>query len=172
MKLYRAKIPAIAKQVIDVLVADGDIEVQPERREEAEKDLIAIMEEFRRRDMELRDRVRDQMAIQKISYDEYGRTLKSAAENGEHPVGDDIERFLCRQFLENMLISPNIEEVYEEDKVLHRKIMDVLRGNDVNEAEIREEAVGKIKNVREGTVEYEIALQNAVKDVKKRRGLF
>ena len=36
---------------------------------------------------------------------------------------------------------------------------------------IRQEAIGKIKNVAEGTVDYEIALQNAVKDVKKRRGL-
>ena len=49
--------------------------------------------------------------------------------------------------------------------------MEVLRGHDVDEQEIRAEALTKVKNVREGTVDYEIALQNAVKDVKKRRWL-
>ena len=161
MKLYRAKIPEIASEVIERLSADGDIEVLPERREEAERDLIAIMEEFRRQDFALRDRIRDYMAVPK----------KRLAEEMDHPIGDDIERFLCRQFIENMMITPNIEEVYEEDQVIHRKVMEVLRSHDVDEREIREEAVTKIKNVQEGTVDYEIALQKAVKDVKKRRGL-
>ncbi len=171
MKLYRAKIPEIASEVIERLSADGDIEVLPERREEAERDLIAIMEEFRRQDFALRDRIRDYMAVRKVPYNEFGRTKKRLAEEMDHPIGDDIERFLCRQFIENMMITPNIEEVYEEDQVIHRKVMEVLRSHDVDEREIREEAVTKIKNVQEGTVDYEIALQKAVKDVKKRRGL-
>jgi len=171
MKLYRAKVPVIAREVIERLSADGDIEVLPERKEEAERDLIAIMEEFRRRDMQLRDRIRDYMAARKVPYSEFGRTKKRMAEELDHPVGDDIERFLTRQFIENMLITPNIEEVYEEDRVIHKKVMEVLRSHHVDEREIREEAVSKIKNVREGTVDYEIALQKAVKEVKKRRGL-
>lgn len=172
MKLYRAKIPAIAKEVIDLLAAEGDIEVVPERREEAEKDLIAVMEEFRRRDMDLRDRVKDHMAARHVPYEAFGRTLKGVADESEHPLGDDVERFLARQFVENLLISPNIDEVFEEDRVLYKKVISVLKSNDVDEREIREEALGRIKNVKEGTVEYELALQDAMKDVKKRRGLY
>jgi hypothetical protein len=171
MKLYRAKIPVIAQEVIERLSADGDIEVLPERKEEAERDLIAIMEEYRRQDFALRDRIRDYMAARKVPYSEFGRTKKQLAEQMDHPIGDDVERFLCRQFIENMMITPNIEEVYEEDQVIHRKVMEVLRSHHVDEREIREEALTKIKNVQEGTVDYEIALQRAVKDVKKRRGL-
>ncbi len=171
MKLYRAKIPVIAKEIVDRLSTDGDVEIEPERREEAEKDLIAIMEEFRRRDLELRERVREHMATRSIPYSEFGRTRKRIAEQMDHPMGDDIERFLARQFIENMLISPNVEEVYEEDAVIRRKLLEVLGAHNVNEQEIREEAMGKIKNVREGTVDYELALQNAVKAEKKRRGL-
>ncbi len=171
MKLYRSKIPVIAKQVVDRLVEEGDIEVLPERREEAEMDLTAIMEEFRRRDMQLRDNLRDHMAARKIPYSEYGRSRKQMAEETGHPTGDDIERFLTRQFIENMLISPNVEEVFEEDQVIHKKVMEVLRSHDVDEREIREEAISKVKNVRQGTVDYELALQDAVRAVKKRRGL-
>ncbi|MBX2803604.1 MAG: DUF507 family protein [Myxococcales bacterium] len=171
MKLYRAKIPFIAKEIVDRLATDGDIEVVSANREEAEKDLAAIMDEYRRRDMELRERVREYMSNRNIPYSEFGRTRKRIAEQMGHPMGDDVERFLARQFIENLLISPNIEEVYEEDQVMHRKVMEVLRTHDVDEREIREEAMSKIKNVQEGTVDYEIALQNAVKAEKKKRGL-
>ena len=171
MKLYRAKIPAIAQQVVDRLVAESCIEVRPERREEAERDLAAIMEEYLRRDGELREQIRDHMADQHIQYSEYGRTRKKIADELGHPLGDDVERFLCRQFIENMMISPHVEEVFEEDRVMYKKVMEILKENDVDENEIREEAASRIKNVAEGTVDYEIALQDAMKAVKKRRGL-
>ena len=172
MKLYRAKIPAIAREVLEVLASENDIEIQPENRPEAEKDLVAIMEEFLRRDNDFREAVRDYMAARNIPYDQYGQTRKQLAEQQDHPLGDDVERFLCRQFIENMLISPNIDEVFEEDKVMYKKVMGVLRSHDVDERAIREEAESKIKNVKEGTVDYEIALQNAMREVKKRKGLF
>jgi len=171
MRLYRAKIPQIAKDVITTLEADGDIEVLATDREEAEKDLIAIMEEYVRRDMSLRDQIRDHMAHRKIPYNEYGRTKKRMAEEMDHPIGEDVERFLGRQFIENMLISRFIEEVYADDSDMYKKVLGVLRGHHVDEREIRDEAVAKIKNIDEGTVDYEIALQRAVRDVKKRRGL-
>ncbi len=171
MRLYRAKIPTIAKDVIDTLCADGDIEVAPESREEAEADLVAIMEEFTRRDAAFRNQIRDEMANNNIPYDRYGKIRKQMAEEKSHPIGDDIERFLCRQFIENMMISRFVDEVYEEDRLIYRKVMGVMCSHDVDEREIREEAQGKIKNLREGTVDYEIALQSAVRDVKKRRGL-
>lgn len=171
MKLYRAKIPAIAKAVLERLSAEGDIELRAEARDEAEKDLAAVMEEYLRRDNELRERIRDEMAEQSIPYDEYGRTRKRLAEEVGHPLGDDVERFLCRQFCENLLISPNIDEVFGEDRVIYKKVMEVLKSHDVDEGEIREEAIARIKNVQEGTVDYEIALQEQVRQVKKRRGL-
>lgn len=171
MKLYRARVPIIASQAIERLSADGDIDVPSENREEAEADLVAIMEEFVRRDIEFRNRIRDYMAHRNIPYDKYGRIRQKMSEDTGHPLGDDVERFLCRQFIEALLISRFVDEVYGEDKDMYPKIMEVLRGNDVDEREIRAEAIEKIKNVREGTVDYEIALRDAMRDVKKRRGL-
>jgi hypothetical protein len=171
MKLYRAKVAAIAKGVLDRLVTEGDIEIKADKRDEAEKDLSAIMDEYLRRENELREQIRDEMSSMNIPYSEYGRTRKRLAEAVGHPLGDDVERFLCRQFIENLLISPSIDEVFSEDRALYKKVMEVLKANDVDENEIREEAVGRIKNVQEGTVDYEIALQEQMKQVKKRRGL-
>lgn len=171
MKLYRSKIPQVATDCFEVLITDGDVEVLPENRTEAEADLVAIMEEFRRRDFSFRDSVKDQMHDRGIPYNDYGKTRSKMADEEGHPVGDDVERFLCRQFVECLMISRFVEEVYAEDRTIYKKLMDVLRSHDVDESAIRQEAADKIKNVREGTVEWEIALQAAVRDVKKRKGL-
>ena len=172
MKLYRAKIPTIAHECIKRLLDDGDIEVPHEKRPDAEQDLAAIMEDFLRRDMALREAIKDHMATNSIPYDQFGRTKGRLADEWGHPTGEDVERFLVRQFVENLMISPNVDEVYEDDRALYKKLMEVVRGHDVDEEEIREEARGRIKNVREGTVEYEIAMQEAVREVKRRRGLY
>ena len=171
MRLYRAKVPSIANAVIAKLNETGAIEVTAENRPEAEKDLVAIMEAFLNRDGDLRAAVKDRMARHNIPYDRYGRTRSQMAESWGHPVGDDVERFLARQMVEGFMISNFVEEVYEEDSVIYKAILEILRDNDVDEAALREEAKTKIKNVREGTVDYEVAMQRAVREVKKRHGL-
>ena len=171
MRLYRAKIPIIAKDVILLLTTDGDIEVESTNREEAEQDFVAIMEEFLRRDQDFRSMVKDRMERRNTPYDQYGKVRKALAQEMNHPLRDDIYRFLCRQFVENLMISRFIDEVYSDDRDIYKKVMEVLRSHDVDEAAIREEAMDKVKNLREGTVDYEIAIRQAMRDVKKRRGL-
>jgi len=171
MKLYRLKIPEIATAVIERLANDEDIEVTAENRPEAEQDLVSIMEEFLRRDWELREKVREQMANRGIGYEQYGKIRGQMAEEWKHPTGDDVERFLARQFIENFMISRFVDEVYTEDGVLWRKTLRLITEHDVDERGLRDEAREQIKNVSEGTVEYEMAFQRALRSVKKRRGL-
>lgn len=169
MKLYRAKVPEIAREAIVTLTSANDIEVND--LEEAQQDLVAIMEEFLRRDSELRRRVKDQMARRNLPYGEYGRVRKAMADEMGHPMGGDVERFLARQFIENLMITRFVEEIWSEDEVMYKKVLEVLRSHDVDEEAIREEAAAKVKNVKVGTVEYEIALRDAVREVKRRHGL-
>ena len=171
MKLYRTRIPTIAKAVVEQLCNGGDIEVELENRPEAELDLVSVMEEYLRRDYQLRDKVKDHMAAGGISYDQYGKVRNKLAEEWNHPTGDAVEKYLARQFIENFMISRFVEEVYTEDAMLWRKTLDVIRSHDVDERALRDEARSLIKNEREGTVDYEIALQRSLRDVKKRRGL-
>lgn len=171
MKLYRSRIPAIAHAAVSRLVTDGDIEVDPPNREEAERDLVAIMEMYVKADADLREGVRDVMERKGISYDQYGKTRSELAEQRGHPTGDDVERFLARQFLENFMISPFVNEVYAEDKDLYKKLVEVLKAHDVDERALRAEAEERIKNIPEGSVERQDALNRALKEVRKRHGL-
>lgn len=123
------------------------------------------------RDGDPRTAVKDYMANHSIPYERFGRVQGQIAEQWGHPLGDDVERWLARQFIEQFMMSNFVEEVWAEDKHLYKIIVDTLRGFTVDEAALREEAKGRIKNVREGTVDYELALQRAVREVKKRHGL-
>ncbi len=171
MKLYRARIPTIAAAVIETLSADGDIEVTAANRAEAEQDLVSIMEEYLRRDYELRDTVKERMERLGIGYDRYGKLRGQLAEEWGHPTGDEVERYLARQFVENFMISRFVDEVYTEDGLLWRKTLGLIKGHDVDERGLRDEARARIKNVREGTVEYEIAFERALREVRKHHGL-
>lgn len=171
MKLYRARIPAIAHAVLERLANEGDIELQPENRTEAEQDLVAIMEMYLRRDQDLREAVREEMERRAIPYDQYGKTRSEVADRWGHPVGDDVDRYLARQFVENFMISRFVEEVYSDDREIYKKILDTLKLHDVDERALRAEAEERIKNIAENSVERQDALARALKEVRKRHGL-
>jgi hypothetical protein len=162
MKLYRTRIPEIAKKVIEELVKEGSIEVLAENRAEAELDLVAVMEEYLRRDSHLRESVRETMSRRGIPYDKYSKVRAEVAGEMGHPTGNEVEGFM---------ISRIVEEVYGEDRELMKRIRGIIETFDVDERAIREEAREKVKNIPEGTVDYEIALNRAIKEVKKRHGL-
>lgn len=146
MKLYRTRIPQIASAVIERLSADGDIEVEGSDREEAASDLVAIMESYLRRDNDLREAVRDEMDRKNLPYDQYGKVKGAIAEGWGHPTGDDIDRFLARQFIENFMISNFVGEVYTDDRELYKKILDLMKPFDVDERALRAEAEERIKD--------------------------
>lgn len=171
MKLYKVKIPAIAREIVETLANEGAIEVAMENRAEAEMDLVAIMEEYLRRDNEVREAVREHMAQLSVPYDQYGKVRTQVAERFGHPTGDEVQRYLARQFIENFMISRFVDEVYAEDKDLIKRAREIVERHDVDERALRTEAQEQIRNVAEGTMDYEIAMSKAMRDVKKRHGL-
>ncbi|MSQ01422.1 MAG: DUF507 family protein [Myxococcales bacterium] len=171
MKLYRARVPQIAHAVIERLTNEGDIEVSGPDREEAASDLVAILESYLHRDNDLREAVRDEMERKNIPYDQYGKVKGAIAEGWGHPTGDEVARYFARQFIENFMISNFVGEVYADDRELFKKILDVVVSFDVDERALRTEAEERIKNVKEGSVERQDALNRAMREVRKRHGL-
>lgn len=171
MKLYRARIAPIAHAVVERLSNDGDIEVAASDREEAASDLVAIMESYLRRDNDLREAVRDTMERKNLPYDQYGKVKSEISESWGHPTGDEVDRYFARQFIENFMISNFVGEVFTDDRELFKKIIDVIKSFDVDERALRAEAEERIKNIKEGSVERQDALNRALREVRKKHGL-
>jgi hypothetical protein len=171
MKLYRTKISEIANGVIRKLNDDGHIEVSPDNRLESEMDLVAIMEEYLKRDRMLRETVRERMAALSIPYDAYPKIRRQLATEWNHPVGQNVERYLSNQFIESFFLSKFVDEVYSENRSIRNIILEILESFNVDEGELRDEAREQVKNIPENTVEYEIRFNQALRDVRVRHGL-
>jgi hypothetical protein len=171
MKLYKGKIPVIAQELVAKLVDDGDVELVPGMRSEAELDLQSIMNNYLRQERRLNNVVRDYIADYKIDYDRRGEIRREKAKELGHPIGDRVMPYLATQFNRMIMNSPNFDEVYVADNVIRSKIFDVLRSNNVNEAELRDEARARLSNLDENSLEYQIRYQEAISDVRRRRGL-
>ena len=99
MKLYQTKVPQIATEIIATLAKEGLLDLRQENRPEAEQDLVAIMEEYLRRDRSLRSNVREHMHRNGLPYSKFGRVRTRLADDWGHPLGEDVERYLARQFV-------------------------------------------------------------------------
>lgn len=171
MKLYKGKIPVIAHEIVMKLSEEGDVDLAEGMRNEAEADLQAIMHDYLKQEKRLNDVVRDYIGEYKIEYDRRGEIRKEKAKEIGHPIGDRVMPYLASQFNRMIMNSPNFDEVYSPDNVIKSKIFDVLRNNNVNEAELREEARQRLKNLDENSLEYQILYRDAIADVRRRRGL-
>ncbi len=171
MRIYRSQVPRLAEDIVQTLVRDEDIEIRPERMAEAIQDVRAIMDEYLRQESKIVQEVRDLMHERQITYDQFGKIKAQVCEERGHPSGDDGIRWIAGQILEAFMISANVEEVYTEDYVMRRKMMVIFRRHLIDEADLDREARQKIKNIREGTAEWEMEYRKVLDEIKRKRGL-
>jgi len=73
--------------------------------------------------------------------------------------------------LEGLMHSRNIEEVFAEDHEMRRKIATVMNKYLGIDEEIDREARGRLKNLREGSAEWDVEYERIVGQLKRARGL-
>ncbi|MSP61060.1 MAG: DUF507 family protein [Myxococcales bacterium] len=169
MKLYTGKIPAVAEEVVRVLVEAGDIEVSDTK--EAQLDVESILKEYIRMDRELSDRTKDVLEEKKLPYGQFGKVKRALAEEREFGLGDDATLWIANQLVETFMHSAHVEEVFADDIVLRKKIRDTLKKYMMVEEELDEEVRRRIKNLAEGTQTWEIEYAKVMDQMKRKHGL-
>ena len=97
MRLYKGKIPAISREVIDALERDGDIEVVADRKAEAEADVAAILYEYLRMDKEVTEAAKDQLEKRSLDHSQFSRVKRSIARPGVAPCSVTVPtQAVCR----------------------------------------------------------------------------
>jgi uncharacterized protein len=169
MRLYAAKVPVIAGELIRSLVDTGDIEVS--NKPEVELDVGAVLKEYIRVDRELTDRAKDVMEQRKLAYGQFGKIKRALAEEKEFGLGDEGLSWICNQLLETFMHSANVDEVYADDATLRRHIKDVLKKHMAVDAELDAEVRQRIKNLEEGTATWELEYNRVMDQIKQKHGL-
>jgi len=171
MRLYPKLVPIIAREIIQRLMQENDVEVEAIRVADAELDMAAIMREYLANEERVNQATREALERRGYDFSKFNQVKREMADVRGFKLGDDGVEFLINQMLEFLLISRNIEEVFADDTGMRPKILSVMKKHlDIDE-DIDREAKGRLKHLQEGTGAYEIEYQKALEQIRRARGL-
>lgn len=169
MKLFSGKVNIIAAEITAILTEEEDIET--DAPEEVELDIVAVLKEYIRTDRELTEKAKDFCESKSLPYSAFPKIKHQLAEQRGFITGDESVDYIMEQIIRAFMQSQFVEEIFSEDHELKRKMRIVLKRHTDIEDELDKEARDKIKNLQEGTRDWEIEYKRAMDQVKRRRGL-
>lgn len=171
MRLYRKIIPKIAQEIVGTLHKTKLIDVDADKKVEAELDLAAVMVEYMNTLEVIDHEARDLAKRRGIGPDRMHQIRNAVAESKKVKIGEEGTEYVLEQVLEGLMASKNIEEVYADDKELRKLISEIFNKFASVDEVIDKEARRRIKNHREGTPEWDIEYGRLVAQLKRQKGL-
>jgi hypothetical protein len=169
MRLYSAKIPKLAHEMVASLVDSGDIEVSSPK--EVQLDVEAVLQQYAKDEQEVGERAKDVMAQRGLPQTELGRIRKLLADERKIKIGDDAIDYVLDQLIEMLMHSTNVEEIFSEDHVLRRKLREPLRKLDSEDEKLEAEVRAQLRHVQEGSSKWEVEYRRMMEEIKRRKGL-
>ena len=171
MRLYPKVIPIIAREAVQLLMQDRDIEVEPMRIADAEMDLSAIMREYLANEERVNQATREALERRGYDYSKFNQVKREMADVRGFKMGDEGIEYVINQMIEFLLISRNVEEVFSADNVLRQKIFQCMKKHLDVDDEIDREARARLKHLQEGTSAFDIEYNKTVEQIRRARGL-
>jgi len=169
MRLYRGKVETIADETITTLASSDLIDV--ENAAEAKLDVEAVLKEFLRLDREIVEEAKNRMEVRGLGYTQLGRVKSQVAKERGAPGQDDVLPYLLDQILNILFHSANGRAIYAEDAELRKVLTPVLRKHMEVDTDLDREVRSKIKNLEEGTSDFEIEYARVMGQIKQRKRL-
>jgi len=171
MALYRKVIPKIARDIIRTLCVENAIEVEEPKISEAELDLAAVMVGHLDAEEEVSREAADTLARLNMPKERFAQMKQRFAERRGIKIGEDGLEYLLGQLLEALFASKNIDEIFAEDIELRRIIKECMYKSLKISDEVEQEARGRLKNIQEGTPEWDIEYPRMIAQIKRQKGL-
>jgi uncharacterized protein len=169
MRLFRGKVELIAEDVIATLKASGDIEIENEA--EARLDIEAVLKEYLRLDKEVVEEAKNRMEVRGLGYSQLGRVRSQVAKERGTPGQEEILPYLLDQILNLLFHSNHISEIFADDGELRKKVTPILKKHMDVENDLDREVRSKIKNLQEGTSDFEVEYARVMENIKARKRL-
>ncbi len=171
MRYYSKLIPIIARDIVQALMDNEDIEVEPDAVADAREDFASIMREYQRQDDAVVDEAKTMLIRRDWPSSKFAEARRIAAARRKFHLGDDGVDYVINQMLEFMLMSNNIEEVFSPDNVMRKRIVTILRKHMKIDEEVDREVRARLKHLQEGTRDWEIQYKRVVEQVRRNKGL-
>jgi uncharacterized protein len=119
-------IPVISREVLQVLLLGGDVEVEPMRVGDVERDLTAIMREYLTNEDRVNQATRKALERRGYDYSKFHQVKLELADVYGFRIGDEGIQSIANEMARFLLVSVNVEEVFAPDDVLRQKILAVM----------------------------------------------
>lgn len=171
MRIYRKVIPKIAKDIVRSLLASRAIEVEDGRRDEAELDLAGVLVGYVNEVDQLTTDAHETLQRHDLPIEMLGRVKRTLAENRKVIVGEEALDHVLALLIGGLFDSVNIQEVFSEDNELNKMILDSMNKYIGVDEELDREVRGRLRNLREGTSEWEIEYGRLIDQMRHARSL-
>jgi hypothetical protein len=168
MKIYRRVIPKIAKDIVRSLLANRAIEVEDGHRDEAELDVAGVLVDYMNDVERISLDARETVSRHNLPSEMIGRIKKTLAENRKIITGAGALDFVIDRLIEGLFSSKNIEEVFAEDNELRKLVAEAMNKYLGVDEELDREVRGRLKNLREGTSEWEVEYNRLIDQMRHR----
>jgi len=170
MRLYSSKIGSIVHDIVKALVDKELVEIEPARVVEVELDVESVLKEYVRAERQLTEEAKDLAHSRGLDYSAHQKIKRRIAEKRNFGLYDDAVGYIANQMIETLLHSRNVEEIFGEDQDLRAAIAPVLRTQMASGDQLDREVRRRIKNLEEGTMDWEIRYQQTLERLKIARG--
>ncbi len=169
MRLYSAKVPAIAAEIVQAITSQGAVET--ESPAEVQLDVESVLAQYVRDEQDITEKAKDLIASRNMPQAELGKMRRLVADQRKIKLGDEAIDYLLGQLIEMLMHSGNVEEIYAEDFELRRLMREPLRRQQAEDEKLQAEVRGQLRHVQEGTSVWEVEYRRMMEDIKRRKGL-
>ena len=170
MRLFASRIPHIVTEVVKTLIDNELIEVEPANVKEVELDVESVLKEYLRTERQLTEEAKDLAHQRRLDYSAHQKIKRQLAEKRRFGLYEDSVGYIANQLIEAMLHTHHVEEIYGEDHDVRAAVVPVLKKHmaapDALDVEVRK----RIKNLQEGTQDWEIRYQQTLERLRTARG--
>ena len=171
MRLLKERIPQLTQMIVDALIKGELIDVLEESRPEVELDVESVLKEYRRMDYEITEKARDLVATRGLDYSQTFKLKSKLAQERGFGLGEDAIQWLCDQIVEILLQAKHVDEIFGEDQDLRAAIIPILKKELATDSELDKTDKSRIKNLAEGTVDYEVEYKKTMEQIRSARKL-
>ena len=166
MKIYRKVIPKIAKDLVRTLLQNRSIEVEDGHRDEAELDVAGTLVAYMNEVDKLSNDAKEALIRHDLGIEHFGRVKRSLAETRKIIVGEEALDYVINSIIAGMFDSHHIEEVFAEDNELRMLVHESMKKYLGVDEELDREVRGRLKNLREGTSEWELEYGRLIEQMR------
>jgi hypothetical protein len=170
MRLYPSKISSITQELVHTLIERELIEVDPAQVSEVELDVESVLKEYLRAERQLTDEAKDLAVSRGLDYSAHQKIKRQLAEKRKFGIYEDAVSYLANQLIETLMHTGHVAEVFGEDRDLRAAIAPVLKKHMGDQDPLDEEVRKHLKNLEEGTQDWEIRYQQTMERLRRIRG--